>query len=70
MEGLEPSSKRGINALSTGLVIDLVFENTQAHDYQRIPYPLNLGKSPRLRLSYFRIFQHHFIQSSRNGAME
>ena len=34
LEGIEPSSKRGINRLSTCLVIDLVFEISQAHDYQ------------------------------------
>lgn len=43
MEGFEPSSKRGINRLSTCLVIDLVFELQQAHDNQLQPYPLNFG---------------------------
>ena len=37
LEGIEPSSKRGINKLSTCLVIDLVFELMQAHDYQHQP---------------------------------
>lgn len=70
MEGFEPSSKRGINKLSTGLVIDLVFETMQAHDYQHCPYPLDFGRASRPHTSYFRISQHHFIQTSRNGAME
>ena len=37
LEGIEPSSKRGINKLSTCLVIDLIFEGRQAHDYQPAP---------------------------------
>ena len=34
MEGFEPSSKREPNRFSTCLVIDLVFDRRQAHDYQ------------------------------------
>lgn len=37
LEGLEPSSSRGINKLSTCLVCELVFEHGQAHDGQPVP---------------------------------
>ena len=37
LEGIEPSSKRGINRLSTCLVCELVFELRQAHDGQPEP---------------------------------
>lgn len=37
LEGIEPSSKRGINKLSTCLVYELVFEKGQAHDGQSHP---------------------------------
>lgn len=37
LEGIEPSSKRGINKLSTCLVCELVFEHGQAHDGQPVP---------------------------------
>lgn len=37
LEGIEPSSKRGTNRLSTCLVCELVFEMWQAHDSQ--PHP-------------------------------
>lgn len=37
LEGIEPSSKRGINKLSTCLVCELVFEKGQAHDGQSHP---------------------------------
>ncbi|MDE7402926.1 MAG: hypothetical protein K2M87_05900, partial [Muribaculaceae bacterium] len=34
-EGLKPLSECGINVLSIGLFIDLVFEKPQAHDYRQ-----------------------------------
>ena len=34
LEGVEPSSKRGTNKLSTCLVVDLVFDYRQAQDHQ------------------------------------
>ncbi len=34
LEGVEPSSKRGTNKLSTCLVVDLVFDFWQAQDHQ------------------------------------
>lgn len=37
LEGIEPSSKRGINKLSTCLVCELVFVSGQAHDGQSGP---------------------------------
>ena len=37
LEGIEPSSKRGTNKLSTCLVCDLVFVHRQDHDFQPIP---------------------------------
>lgn len=37
VEGIEPSSKRGINKLSTCLVCELVFVHGQAHDSQPMP---------------------------------
>lgn len=37
VEGIEPSSKRAVNKVSTCLVIDLVVGMWQARDYQ--PYP-------------------------------
>ncbi len=37
LEGIEPSSKRGINRLSTCLVCELVFERGQDHDIQPEP---------------------------------
>ena len=40
LEGVEPSSKRGNNTLSTRLVIGKIFEYTQDRDNQHIPYPL------------------------------
>jgi len=56
MEGFEPSSKRGINRLSTCLVIDLVFELQQAHDNQLQPYPLNFGQHIEALRVLFPIF--------------
>lgn len=70
VEGFEPSSKRGISKVSTCLVIDLVFEERQARDYQPFPYPFYLGGKSRMLLPYFRISQHRFVQTSRNRAME
>ncbi len=37
LEGIEPSSKRGTNGLSTCLVCGLVFVIRQAHDSQSYP---------------------------------
>ena len=34
LEGVEPSSKRGTNKLSTCLVVDLIFDLGQAQDHQ------------------------------------
>lgn len=55
MEGVEPSSKRGIIMFSTCLVIDLVFERTQARDYQCSPYSLNLSRTAGKCPAGFRI---------------
>lgn len=37
VEGVEPSSKRGPEKVSTCLVIDLVFVRQQARDHQLLP---------------------------------
>ena len=69
MEGFEPSSKRGINKLSTCLVVDLVFDLQQAQDNQLPTYILCFKNASDLCILYFRISLHHIIQTSRNGAM-
>ena len=69
LEGIEPSSKRGLNKLSTCLAIDLIFEHLQARGHQQMPYLLNFGGQTERLPTYFRIFRHHLIQTSRNGAM-
>ena len=40
LEGVEPSSKRGNNTLSTRLVIGGIFEHKKDRDHQLTPYPL------------------------------
>ena len=45
LEGVEPSSKRGNNTLSTRLVIGGIFEYMQDRDNQHIPYPLKFRRS-------------------------
>ena len=45
LEGVEPSSKRGNNTLSTRLVIGEIFEYMQDRDNQHIPYPLKFRRS-------------------------
>ena len=45
LEGVEPSSKRGNNTLSTRLVIGEIFEYAQDRDNQHIPYPLKFRRS-------------------------
>ena len=45
LEGVEPSSKRGNNTLSTRLVIGRIFEYMQDRDNQHIPYPLKFRRS-------------------------
>lgn len=72
MEGVEPSSKRGINRLSTCLVIDLVFELQQAHDYQLQSYPLNFGMCAKASHILFPILSappYPNVSGQGNGVM-
>ena len=69
LEGIEPSSKRGLNKLSTCLAIDLLFVQLQARGHQQLPYLLEFGRQSEKMPAYFRILRHHLIQTSRNGAM-
>ena len=54
MEGVEPSSKRGINMLSTCLFLTSIFERRQDQDHQPSPYPLKFHSGIEAYLNYSR----------------
>jgi len=54
LEGLEPSSKRGSNLLSTCLSSFYLSGRSATEDTKLNPYLLNFGKEPKPLLSYLR----------------